>query len=181
MTTLSIIRKTHKILIILAIISSVLVLCFLLYEGYLYKTHRIHSSSIMGDPGDLSADNSGSITWKQLSTTKITYQNQKSEELIVPQYSDKLMAMNHKQVTIKGFMFPLDASNKQTHFLLSPYTSSCPFCLPAGPTELIEVYPTDPTTVYGRSVTVKGEFELLTEQPDLQGGMLYKMTNAEVE
>jgi hypothetical protein len=181
MNKLSIIQKAHNVLTVLTVISIASILCYTLYVGFLYKTNRLHRSSIMEDIGNLSNDHSGSITWRQLSVTKIAYQNKNSEEMIVPLYSDELKKLNHKQVSIKGFMFPLEAGNKQTHFLLSPYTTTCPFCLPAGPNELIEAHPKDPTTVYARSVTVKGEFELLTEQSDLQGGMLYRMNNAEVE
>jgi hypothetical protein len=181
MNKVSIAKRAHKALNTLAAISIAVIVIAILYVGFLHKTNRIKPSNFLEDIGDLSTDKSGSITWKQLSATQIAYQDKKSETLIIPQYSEKLMALNHQQVSIKGFMFPLEASNKQTHFLLSPYTSTCAFCLPAGANELIEVHPTDPTTVYGRSVTVKGQFELLTEQPDLAGGMLYRMNNASVE
>lgn len=174
-------QRAHKVLNVLAIISTLVIVAAILYAGFLHKNNRIQSKSFFEDIGDLSSDTSGSITWKQLSATQIAYQDKKSGTLIIPQYSDKLMALNHQQVSIKGFMLPLQASNKQTHFLLSPYTSTCSFCLSAGANELIEVYSIEPTTVSTRSVMVKGQLELLTEQSDLAGGMLYRMNNAIVE
>ena len=76
-------------------------------------------------------------------------------------------------------MFPLDQFGKQTHFLLCPYPPSCPFCLPAGPAELIEVHPVDAADFSYDAVTVKGTFRLM--QPgDNDGGLFYSMDDAQM-
>jgi hypothetical protein len=89
-----------------------------------------------------------------------------------------LKALNHQLLRAKGFMFPLDSAGKQRHFLLSPYPSSCAYCLPAGASELIEIRPKHPMDFTYDAVTITGEFELLSTPEDLKQGLFYRMNNA---
>lgn len=201
----SVSQKIRLALTAVAVFATVCMVGYLLYRGFLYKREEMQSrfqelhnivsnedsnddqSSYQQDTtnaennGDVSNDTSGSLSWKMLSKTEMNFTNTQTEQELNPNYSPELIALNSHDVSIKGFMFPLDAKGKQTHFLLSPYAPSCPFCMPAGASELIEVHPTDPVSIYGKSIMVKGQLELLTKQSDLEGGMLYRINHASVE
>ncbi|MFT7099214.1 MAG: hypothetical protein ACJAS6_001088 [Rickettsiales bacterium] len=76
--------------------------------------------------------------------------------VIKPVYSSKIKALNNKRVTLTGFMFPLDMSDKQKNFLIGPYPASCPFNYHIGPSQVVEVrlnkaieFSYDPVTVRG--------------------------------
>ena len=64
---------------------------------------------------------------------------------------------NGKTVTVMGFMFPLEQSEKQKKFLIGPYPLSCPFHYHVGPSQVIEIssdkaidFSFDPITIKGR-------------------------------
>jgi hypothetical protein len=76
--------------------------------------------------------------------------------LIKPIYSSQIRALNNKKVTITGFMFPLDPTDKQKNFLIGPYPASCPFNYHVSPSQIVEVklqkgiaFSYDPVTVKG--------------------------------
>jgi hypothetical protein len=114
------------------------------------------------------------LQWDVLAKAEI----KESGQTIRPVFTDAIKKMDGQTLTAKGYMFPLDAFGKQSHFLLSPYPSSCPFCLPAGPNELIEIKPDDAMAFTYDPVTVKGKFELLQSDDDIKQGMFYRMENA---
>jgi hypothetical protein len=101
-------------------------------------------------------------------------------DLVTPVFTADIKKLDGQTLTTKGYMFPLDAFGKQSHFLLSPYPPSCPFCLPAGPNELIEIVPDDPVKFTYDPITVKGKFELLQTQKEIEQGMFYRMEKAEI-
>jgi hypothetical protein len=77
--------------------------------------------------------------------------------LIKPVYDDNVKKYNGKTVTIMGFMFPLEQSEKQKRFLIGPYPLSCPFHYHVGPSQVIEIssdkaidFSFDPITIKGR-------------------------------
>jgi hypothetical protein len=111
------------------------------------------------------------VSWSTLG--KVTLVKQKDR--YVPEFSKELAALDKAQVTLKGFMMPLDAAAKQKRFLLSAVPSDCGFCMAAGPDQIVEVlarqgleYVLDPVTVSGRFVLVR----------DDAGGLLYRLTDA---
>jgi hypothetical protein len=111
------------------------------------------------------------VSWSTLG--KVTLVKQKDR--YVPEFSKELAALDKAQVTLKGFMMPLDAAAKQKRFLLSAVPSDCGFCMAAGPDQIVEVlarqgleYVLDPVTVSGRFVLVR----------DDAGGLLYRLVDA---
>lgn len=115
------------------------------------------------------------IPWSMLSKAKMAVNKKGGKEVVEPHYSDGIKALNGKTVSIKGFIFPLEQSGKQTHFLLSPFPPSCPYCLPAGPSQLIEVWMKSPVKFTYGAITVKGRFEILEKQDEIKSGMFYRM------
>lgn len=72
-------------------------------------------------------------------------------------------ALDGKTVTIKGFVLPLDGSDKTRHFLLTKRTPVCMFCPPGEPNEVIEVTSKAPVDWADDMVTVRGRFTLVND------------------
>ena len=47
--------------------------------------------------------------------------------IIKPQYHPQVTELDGQQLTLMGFMFPLQAAEKQQNFLIGPYPLNCPF------------------------------------------------------
>jgi hypothetical protein len=89
---------------------------------------------------------------------------------------DSIKAMAGKPLKISGFMMPLEAEEKFTHFLLSRRTPTCAYCPPGEPDELIEVFSTKATEWDEGLVTYEGTLELINNQ-DM--GLFYRLNQAE--
>ena len=90
-------------------------------------------------------------------------------------YPDSLMAKDGTVVRIKGFMYPLEAGETHTYFLLSALPPSCPFCLPASSRGLVEVMCDEGVRYTLEPVTLEGRFELLE---DAATGLHYRLGHA---
>jgi hypothetical protein len=72
-------------------------------------------------------------------------------------------------------MFPLDQAEKQSHFLLTMYPPSCPFCLPAGPEGMVEIFAKKPIPFSYDLIDVEGTMEFPEKDPM---GLRYRMRSA---
>ena len=90
-------------------------------------------------------------------------------------YPDSLLARDGTVVRIKGFMYPLEAGETHTYFLLSALPPSCPFCLPASSRGLVEVKCDEGVRYTLEPVLLEGRFELLE---DAATGLHYRLENA---
>lgn len=117
------------------------------------------------------------LQWKVLAKADMKIIKQNGQDTAAPTYTKAIKALDGQAEQAAGYMFPLDKSDKQSHFLLSPYPSSCPYCLPAGPQELIEVRVKTPVPFTYDAVKVRGTFHLLKGK-DVAEGMFYRMTDA---
>ena len=90
-------------------------------------------------------------------------------------YPDSLKAKDGAVVRIKGFMYPLEAGETHTYFLLSALPPSCPFCLPASARGLVEVMCAEGVRYTLEPVVLEGRFELLE---DAATGLHYRLDNA---
>ena len=80
------------------------------------------------------------------------------------------------QVTIQGFIMPLEATESFTHFLLSKRTPTCGFCPPGEPNEVIDVHTKEPVEWVDGLITLRGTFNLINNE---QMGMFFELKNAE--
>ena len=80
--------------------------------------------------------------------------------LIKPVYDDNIKKYNGKIVTIMGFMFPLEQSEKQKRFLIGPYPLSCPFHYHVGPSQVIEISSEEAVDFSFDPITIKGELKV---------------------
>ena len=83
--------------------------------------------------------------------------------------------LDKQQVRLQGFMMPLEVGEKQKRFLLAAVPSSCSFCLPGGPEQLVEVQARNPVRHGVEPVVLTGKFVVLRDDP---AGLFYRLTDA---
>jgi hypothetical protein len=115
----------------------------------------------------------GVVSWKTLADVQPVQREGKA----TAQFGKPVQALDSKVIQVQGFMMPLDASERQSHFLVSAVPPSCPFCMPAGPEAIVEVHAKKPVAFSLKPVVVSGRFGLVKNDP---AGMLYRMTEAEL-
>lgn len=108
------------------------------------------------------AQNSENL-WKTLG--KITFKKQYDEllgfKVDVPVFSQEILAMEGKTVTIKGYIIPVEGYKSHKEFVFSAYPyNMCFFCGGAGPETVMEVYAKDPIKYTAEPITIKGKLEL---------------------
>ena len=122
----------------------------------------------------------GMLDWQKLSQTRLEEIKTPQGLVPKPQYAAEIQAADHQSVTMRGYIFPLEVAGEQRHFLLSAYPPSCPYCLPAAPTELVEVTLKEAEPFTYEAITVQGQFELVTDAKDLQEGRFYRIQQASI-
>lgn len=80
--------------------------------------------------------------------------------LALPGYTGEIKALHGKEVTLMGFMFPLEPEEKQKNFLLGPYPLSCPFEYHVGPAQVVEVFTKEPISFSYDPITIRGTFDV---------------------
>lgn len=107
-------------------------------------------------------DNEPNI-WQQLS--KITFTKQYDEllgfKVDVPVFSEQVQALDGQEVTVRGYIIPVEGYKSHTEFIFSafPY-NMCFFCGGAGPETVMEVYANEPIQYKAEPVTIRGTLEL---------------------
>jgi zinc and cadmium transporter len=89
-------------------------------------------------------------------------------------FSKDILALDGQQVRIQGFSLPLDVGD-QKHFLLAAVPPHCPFCMPAGPDAIVEVFAKEPIAYGFEPIVVAGNFAVLQNDPS---GLWYQLTEA---
>jgi uncharacterized protein len=92
-------------------------------------------------------------------------------------YSAEIKALDGQDVKVMGFIYPLEGGLEHERFLLTAWPPSCPFCLPAGAAQMVEVFCERPVEFSEGAVLMAGRFELLNDDPS---GMYYRMHEAEL-
>jgi hypothetical protein len=92
-------------------------------------------------------------------------------------YSAAIKALDGREVKLMGFIYPLQAGVAHERFLLTAWPPSCPFCLPAGPSQMVEVHAAAPIEFSDGAVLLGGAFEVLKDDPS---GLYYRMRGARV-
>jgi len=138
---------------------------------------RLFGGDVVFDPNaadvmTAAAEAGDSLSWKILATAKL-------KDMAVT-YQPAIRALAGHRVKITGYMFPLQGAEGQSHFLLSAYPPSCPYCLPAGPTELIDIQSEKDVAFTYSPITLEGDFQPLEDKDDLANGFIYRFTKADV-
>jgi len=101
--------------------------------------------------------------WQQLS--KITYKKEYSEimgfKVDVPVFAEDVQKLDGTEITIKGYIIPIEGYKSHTEFVFSafPY-SMCFFCGGAGPETVMEVFASEGVKYTDDPVTLKGKLAL---------------------
>ncbi len=104
--------------------------------------------------------------WKTL--TKITYKKEYDEflgfKIDRPVFSEEIKALDGKEVTVKGFIIPVEGYKGHKEFIFSafPY-SMCFFCGGAGPESVMEVQAVEAINYVAESIVLKGKLHLNSE------------------
>jgi len=116
-------------------------------------------------------DNSGMVSWETLAQVSVTRQ----KDRYVPEFSKQILALDKREVKLKGFMMPLEPGLTQKHFLLSAQPPDCAFCMPGTAEQFAEVLAKVPVKVPSDVIVVSGTFSLVRDD---SGGLLYRLTEA---
>ncbi|MBB6460707.1 DUF3299 domain-containing protein [Flammeovirga kamogawensis] len=113
---------------------------------------------------------------------KIDWEDKFDKELEMkvpfPIFSEDVRALEGKEISIKGFVLPIDTDDENS-MLISYYPfANCFFCGGAGPETIMEVFMDVPREVNDETVTFKGILKLNGDAT----GMIYQLKDAvEVE
>jgi len=104
--------------------------------------------------------------WKTLS--KITYKKEYDElmgfKIDKPVFSDAIKNLSEKEVTVKGYIIPVEGYKSHNEFILSafPY-NMCFFCGGAGPETVMEVEAIEGIEYTAEPIVLKGKLTLNAE------------------
>jgi hypothetical protein len=90
---------------------------------------------------------------------------------------EAVRALDGETIKVMGFLYPLEGGVTHDYFLLTAWPPSCPFCLPAGPSMMIETYAAEAIDFTEGAIVMAGQFELLDDDPN---GFYYRMKSAEL-
>lgn len=119
-------------------------------------------------------------TWRKLG--KITFKKEYDElmgfKIDKPVFSKEVLAMEGKEITIKGYIIPVEGYKSHKEFIFSafPY-NMCFFCGGAGPETVMEVEADTPVKFTNEAITLKGTLRL---NPDDINRLMYKIENAKM-
>lgn len=116
--------------------------------------------------GELASERQAQLTlpkaddplWNSLRQTRIAIDER--SQLYTASHPAAVRALAGRRVTVKGYMLPLESSDRTAHFLISPYTPVCFFHPPAEPNEVIEVRLSRPIEAGYHLVQVTGVLQL---------------------
>jgi len=116
--------------------------------------------------------------WKTLS--KITFTKQYDElmgfKVDVPVFSKDVEKLDGTEITIKGYIIPVEGYKSHTEFVFSafPY-NMCIFCGGAGPETVMEVTALEPVKYSTEAIKIKGTLHL--NSTDINK-LIYSLTDA---
>jgi hypothetical protein len=116
-------------------------------------------------------DKSAVVSWETLAQVSVTRQ----KDRYVSEFSKQIVALDKREVKLKGFMLPLEQGLAQKRFLLSAQPPECGFCLPGTAEQFAEVLAKRPVKYVTDPITMSGTFVLVRDD---SGGLLYRLTEA---
>lgn len=115
--------------------------------------------------------------WKTLG--KISYKKEYDElmgfKIDKPVFGNEVKALDGKEVTVKGYIIPVEGYKSHSEFIFSafPY-SMCFFCGGAGPETVMEVEAKEPIKYSADAITIRGVLKL--NDKDINR-LMYKLVN----
>jgi uncharacterized protein len=141
-------------------------------DGEIAEAHR--SAFTYVDPALAGID--GVVPWDTFAALDFTFESPfPGATSMTRTFGEAITALDGKEIRLAGFIYPLEGKEMQSHFLFSGFPPGCPFCLPAGPAQLVEVLCAEPVRYTDGPVVVSGRFELLQDDPS---GLFYRLHDA---
>lgn len=99
-------------------------------------------------------------------------------EIDYPTFSEEVKALNGKEITLEGWMIPLDELRGENYFVLSalPF-ANCFFCGGAGPETVVEVFTNENYKFTEERIKIKGTLKLNADDPTQ---LMYVLNKADV-
>lgn len=119
-------------------------------------------------------------TWEVLANISIEkrFDETLNFEVDYPTFSDEVKALEGKEITVQGWMVPLDELRGENYFVLSAFPfSNCFFCGGAGPETVMEVFSKKDIDFTEKRITLKGTLNINADDP-IQ--LMYMLTDAEI-
>ena len=116
-------------------------------------------------------DQGAVVSWDALAQVTVT----KQKDRYVPEFSKQIVALDKREVKLRGFMLPLEQGARQKHFLLSAQPPECAFCMPGSAEQFAEVRTRTPVKYVTEPITLSGTFMLVRDD---SGGLLYRLHEA---
>jgi hypothetical protein len=121
------------------------------------------SISLFGQSGDADSTTKDASLWKTLA--KITYKKEYDEflgfKIDKPVFAESVTALQNQEVTVKGYIIPVEGYKSHKEFIFSAYPyNMCFFCGGAGPETVMEVESSVPVEYTAEQVTLKGKLQL---------------------
>lgn len=118
--------------------------------------------------------------WKELADVSFKTKLDESGNYPIqfPIFGEKVKALDGKEITLKGFIVPLDDLKGENFFVLSllPF-NICYFCGGAGPETVIEVHTEEPYDFTEEIIQVKGVLKMNASDP---AKLMYVLEKAEL-
>lgn len=98
--------------------------------------------------------------------------------LIKPEYTEDMKRLHNQDVTLMGYMFPLEQADKQSTFLFGPYPLNCPFHYHVSFAQVVEVVAKDPIGFSYEPLTLKGKLSVSLNE---DSGLFYVLQDAKLK
>ena len=132
----------------------------------------IAAAAVLLASGFAPANEQGAVVpWEALAQVTVT----KQKDRYVPEFSKQIVALDKREVRLRGFMLPLEQGARQKHFLLSAQPPECAFCMPGTAEQFAEVRTRTPVKYVTEPITLSGTLTLVRDE---SGGLLYRLNEA---
>ena len=158
---------------IAGILIAVSLLALIIYS--IYSFYSLFYGCDCGDNIPLSKPvfiQSSDPIWRNFAKCKIKLDQNLSYKIT---YAPSVIPMGGKKITISGFIQPIEAKDKFSHFLLTKNAPTCAYCPPSKPNEVVEVFSFKPLTWKQDLVTISGTLILVN---DSNNGIFFQMKDA---
>ncbi len=95
------------------------------------------------------------VSWKQYYSEELGF------DVSEPTFSKRILALNGKEITIKGYVMPIDS--EPDYMVISRFAyANCFFCGQAGPETVMEAFFPRNVKYFNKKITLKGILRLNT-------------------
>lgn len=119
----------------------------------------------------------GVTPWDLLGKTAVIFAQKDGQETVTTIVPPEVTRLDGTDVSVIGYMVPIEADPELRHFLLAELPADCPYCL-AGTVDwsrMVEVSLDEPTAWRDEPVILAGRLEVVHDDPD---GVVYRLHEA---